>query len=34
MRNLASFEKMPVVSFRCDTRKMANEGVEFLSRRW
>lgn len=33
MRNLASFEKVLVVRFRCDTRKMADEGVEFLGRR-
>lgn len=33
MRNLASFEKMLVVGFRRDTRKMTDEGVEFLRRR-
>lgn len=33
MRNLASLEKMLVVGFRCDTGKMADEGVEFLRRR-
>jgi hypothetical protein len=33
MRNLASFEKVFVVGFRCDARKMPDEGVELLCRR-